>query len=425
MWVTTLVFKEIAHRPLQFVSGIAAVAVATVGLAAGTASLRGFDKATERILEEQRAATEREMATLEDELRKSMKGLGFNIHIFPEGQDLSEVYSQGYASKTMPESHAERLANSDVIVINHLLPSLTIKAKWPETGRTVLVIGVKGEIPQKHRSGKILEPMLHPVPSGHASLGHELVASIGLKKEQRITFMGKEFVVDKCEEERGSIDDITIWLNLKEAQALFGKEGQINSILALECNCATVDRLGEVRREIGRILPGVEIIEVKSNALARAEARLNGAKAADAQTARIAADRHKLKRGRERASLISAAILAAVCAAWIAYLTHFNVTHRWREIGTLLSIGVARPTILLLFLLRAAATGAAGAVAGWLILCLAAAMRFRFEGFGLLELLGRQDAASTFIAAIALACAAAWIPALWASLKDPADILRE
>ncbi len=54
----------------------------------------------------------KEITDLENEIRKSMKGLGFNIHIYPEKQDLSVIYEQGYGEQTMPEEYVETLANS-------------------------------------------------------------------------------------------------------------------------------------------------------------------------------------------------------------------------------------------------------------------------------------------------------------------------
>ena len=102
----------------------------------------------------------KEMKVYEDSVRKTMKGLGFNIFIFPEGQELGEVYTQGFASKTMPESYTAKLAESKIVTVNHLLPSLTRKLKWPEKERTVILIGIRGEVPIAHRDPK--KPLIDP-----------------------------------------------------------------------------------------------------------------------------------------------------------------------------------------------------------------------------------------------------------------------
>jgi putative ABC transport system permease protein len=144
----------------------------------------------------------KEMKAYEDDVRKTMKGLGFNIFIFPEGQELSEVYAEGFASKTMPESYAGKLAESKIVTVNHLLPSLTRKLKWPERERTVILIGIRGEVPIAHRDPK--KPLIDPVQKGQIVLGHELHRSLDLKEGNATVFMGREFIVGKCHAERGN-----------------------------------------------------------------------------------------------------------------------------------------------------------------------------------------------------------------------------
>ena len=267
----TLTLREISHRRGNFLLGALAVGVAVTSFAATLVRLRAFDAATEDQLREFDQRTAAEMATLEDEIRRSMKGLGFNIFIFPAGQDLDEVYAEGYASKTMPEAYVERLAASEVVKINHLLPSLTQKVMWPEQRRTILLIGTRGEVPIGE--GPVKKPLIDPVAAGRAVLGYELHHSLGLRPGDGITLMGQTFTIDRPHSQRGSADDITIWLNLAEAQQLLSKPEEINAILALECNCASVDRIAEVRAEIQNILPDTVVIEKESTALARAEAR--------------------------------------------------------------------------------------------------------------------------------------------------------
>jgi hypothetical protein len=85
--------------------------------------------------------------------------------------------------------------------------------------------------------------------------------------------MGKSFTVQNCYTERGTKDDITAWISLKDAQTLLKKEGLINAILGLKCLC-TDDILPTIRKEVAAILPGTQVIEQGSKAIARAEARI-------------------------------------------------------------------------------------------------------------------------------------------------------
>ena len=65
-------------------------------------------------------------------MRKISKGLGFNILILSRDQNLSELYSNNYASKFMPESYTSKLAESEIVTINYLLPTVEQRICWPE-----------------------------------------------------------------------------------------------------------------------------------------------------------------------------------------------------------------------------------------------------------------------------------------------------
>jgi putative ABC transport system permease protein len=405
-----LILREIRHRKVNFLLSVLGAAVAVAAVLAAIAALRAHDRQTETLITGMEAATQAEMTKLEDEIRKSMKGLGFNLYIFPKDQDLSEVYSEGFASKTMPEDFVKKLAESDIVTVNHLLPSLTQKLEWPEQKRTVILIGVRGEIPIMERPQK--GAILDPVTPGKVILGHELHHSLGLKAGTKLAFMGREFTVEKTYAPRGSRDDITIWMHLPEAQALLGKPGLINAIQALECNCATVDRLGEIRAELHQILPDTQIIETESTALARAEARNVAAATAQQQIEAKKAERAALKAERERLAGLLLPVAALVSMIWIGLLAFVNVRERMAEIGILRAVGVRGRTILGAFLGRAVAAGLVGGALGVAVAATA---------FGLLE--GREMTVAV-LAAPMLAALAAWLPSLAAAQRDPAEVLR-
>ena len=78
---------------------------------------------------------------------------------------------------------------------------------------------------------------------------------------------------------RGNIDDITIWIDLKESQELLNKPGKINAILALSCHCSG-GNLSKIRDEVHSVLPETQVYEKGSRVLIRAEARDRAAKEA-------------------------------------------------------------------------------------------------------------------------------------------------
>ncbi len=420
MSIFHLILREIAHRRLNFGLGILAVG-ATVFVALGSwGMLAGHDRESEQSLSQFDQETAENLKNLEDAIRKSMKGLGLNIFVYPEGQERSEVYAQGYASKTMPEDYVSKLANSDIVTVNHLLPSLTRKIKWPEQERTIVLIGVRGEVPLAFKDPK--KPLIDPVASGELVMGYELHKGLGLEVGSRTVLMGKEFVIGKCHPERGTVDDITVWMNLKECQELLELPGKINAILALECNCETLDRLAEVRAEISAILPGTQIIEKGSRALARAEARVK-AKQTSAQQRQLKESHFTKERlAREKVFTVLVPSLVGLCLVVVGILSFVNVRDRQAEIGIFRAIGVSSVKVLGVFLGRAWLLGFAGVVLGMVALVATGA---KFPGDArLLDLLGRGELLKILLGVPILACGAAWLPSLAASRKDPAEVLR-
>jgi putative ABC transport system permease protein len=264
-----LVQREIRHRFSGFALSVICVGFAVGSLVGAMTLLSAHDLKTRQIIDERRTVLDVELADLQDDYRKLTKAMGFNVLILPKDQNLADLYASNYADKFMPETYADTLANSRIITVRHLLPTLRQRIKWPERERTIVLIGTKAEVPLAHRAPKT--PILQPIEPGSMVVGHELGQSLKLSAADKVTLMGREFTVAKVHDERGNVDDITIWIYLKDAQELLGRKELINGILALECACAWA-KPEEVRKEISGILPDTQVIEFAGKALARAEA---------------------------------------------------------------------------------------------------------------------------------------------------------
>lgn len=419
MSIWRLVILEILRRKANFVSGLVAVTLAVAVLAGSLTILRLHDLGTERILARKERETRQRLAVLEDDYRKIMKILGFNLLIIPENQKLSDFFADGAVSAYMPDAYAARLAQAKIVTIRHLLPSLQEKVLWPETRRTIILIGTRGEVPTSRRD--IEEPIQTAVNKGHAVVGYQLARSLGLQVGGRITLFGRTFTLSQCNEERGTRDDISVWIDLAEAQAMLGKPGRINAILALKCHCAGND-LASVRRDVAAVLPGVQVIEQGSKVLTRAEARDRAAQEAAVALAAEAASRRQLRGELERFSSVLAPLVLLASALWVAFVFFTNVRERRSEIGILRALGARARTILRLFLTKALLMGCAGGLAGYLLGALAALarrgeLRVPFLDPGLFLL--------ACCTAVLLSLAASWAPAYYAARQEPAEVLRE
>jgi ABC-type lipoprotein release transport system permease subunit len=257
-------------------------------------------------------------------------------------------------------------------------------------------------------------------------LGRELARNLALNAGDKIKFMGRGFAVAKVNDERGNKDDITVWISLPEAQELLGKPGLINGILALDCTCDTLDRLGRIRPEIGRILPDTQVIEYASQALGRAEARQRAAAEARASIQREKEGRDKLRAEREALAAVLVPVVLLGCGLWIGLLALANVRDRRAEIGILRALGLRTHQLLLIILGKAGLIGLAGAGVGYLAGRAIGTLWREAPGAPIgMPFLDPRLLWLVLIAAPLLAALASWLPAMSAAQQDPATALRE
>jgi putative ABC transport system permease protein len=425
MSVWHLVLREIGHRKLTFVLTLLSVTVAIGCLIGALALLTADQIRTDEIIAERQAKVEEASRALEDETRKIMLGLGFNVLILPETQDLNELHAEGTLSATMPEEYAKTLSESRIVTVNHLLPMLTTKMKWEEMeNQTIIIVGTRGEVPIMHRKPK--KPLLDHVPVGKMIVGYQVHTRNELEIGSKVKLLGQEFEITACYDERGTSDDSTVWLNLTQAQEMLGKENLVHAILALGCNCATEDRVAEIRAEIGGVLPGTQVIERGPPALARAEARNKAAKAAKDALVREEEHRKQIREQREEFASVLVPIVIFGCAVWISVLAFGNVRHRRFEIGVLRAIGLRSTQILTIFLGKALLVGLIGGAVGY-IAGLAVAVNFG-DLPPVAETWSTLFSPNWLVAAIVVAPLlsglSSWLPAMFAARQDPAIVLQ-
>ena len=446
MNIRHMIVREISFRFGSFLLAVLSVLVAVGCLVAELSILHLHDETTERIVAKKEADTKqrmdkletdtkKRMAKLQDDYRKITKKMGFNILILPAKQDMNKLYVQGYANATMPEKYVKDLAASKIMTIRHLLPIVQQMTRWDEHKRTVLLTGIRGEETLLHRDPK--KPLLPQVPKDTLVIGYELATGLDLKKGDKVQFQGRNFSIHKVQPERGTKDDITVWMDLGQAQKITNTEGKLNVIMALECNCASIDRLGEIRKEVQKVLPDTKVIELQGQALARAEARNRAKKEAMDSKKRIADEAaaalksEKDSRDQMRSQLtmvgsllIPLALLGAI--VWLAVLSINNVREREAEIGILRALGLSSSNVYVLFISRAVLVGVVGAVLGYLLgSCVGLAwaemdvsLFSDSWNYSLILLV------STLVAAPLICAGIGWMAASLANQQDPAAILQ-
>lgn len=428
MNIWRLAGKEILYRKLDTALAVFAVFAAVACLVAVMTLLRAHGMRLAQMNAAKAQETSAAMSLNEEEYRKIMKEMGYNILILSRDQDLGEFYAKGVASKRMPEAFVSKLANSSLMTVQHLLPALYASIDWPERGGyPAILIGVRGEVP--HLQSNKGTPLLEPIARGTMRIGHEIETKFGLGVGDTVTLMGKDFRVAETVAEHGNTDDIGIWIHLAEAQELLHESGELSAIFALSCFCAGSE-LERVRVEIAGILPEAQVIQRVPEALARAQARIAAAELSEKTAATESAYHARLTQEREAfaAWVIPLAILAATL--WIGLLAWGNVRERRIEIAVFRALGFRSRQILALFLAKAFAIGVLGAALGYAAGFFAGAACGAFERVpmpaeNLARLLDVRLLAAVLLLAPLQACLASWIPAMLAAQQDPATVLRE
>jgi len=427
MGIWRLVSKEMGYRRLNFALAVLGVLVATAGLIAQATLLRAYDIRTESLLARDEQEAVKRLKAMENEYRKETLKYGFNVRVLPEGQSLADFYANGYASKTMDQSYARRLADSEILTtIRHLAPILRRKILWTERKRNIVLIGTHSEEPLKERSRR-KRAIIKTIPDGEIDVGYLLWNSLGLKAGQEVMLLGRKFTIRSCQSERGSQDDISIWVDLQAAQELTDMVGKINEIQAVDCHCAGASTT-KIREELAKILPKTQVTVRVKSAVARVGTRLIAERTRVNELKDKRAKRMLLRHGREELITVTAPLLIVGAAVWISLQAFGNVRQRTMEIGILRAIGLSGGQILSVFLVRSLIIGLLGAIGGVILGgCLGAGVAAAWG-----ELTELSQAAALFspllfglvvLCSPVLSAFVSWPPAMMASRQDPAVVL--
>ncbi|MBI1904176.1 MAG: ABC transporter permease [Planctomycetia bacterium] len=432
-----LLLAELRFRKLNFALALLAVAAAAALVVAGLLLVEGYRRETAgrlAVMEAQSHAAvdaqTKELALLDDETRKLMLTMGFNLLIVHKDTNMADLWAEDFAAKDMPQEYVERLAQSKELEhVRHLVATLQQKIKWQE--RTVLLVGYLKETPQTHFQDK--KPMGHAIEPGTVFLGYELWAGAKLKAGDSVEVLGRPFRVAKTLPERGSKEDITLAMNIADAQSLLGKPGKVNHILAIGCQCEG-DRLGTIRKELERTLPETKITEHQSIAQARAEQRDKVAAtrivvlaSAKAQREQLIEQRSGIESSLFRLTTFGTPWVILLCGLIVGLLALVNVRERRPEIGLMRAIGKTSLYIAGLFLAKSLLLGLAGGAIGYGLGLLVA----RLVGAQVYEISAGNVAAPlslllwTVVGAPVVCALATYLPTVSAVAQDPAVALRE
>ena len=432
MNIWLIIKRELGHKKYGFITGVLSLIIATAGVVAATILLRGDELATEQMFIQKEKELREKMVRLEDDYRKIMREMGYNVLILNSEQSIAELEKEGYATTYLDYEDVWKIAESGIKTLNHLLPILQERIYWEKKNADILLTGIEGQVPvyskPAHLTGddEYRSPIMERVPEGKANIGKEIAVSLNISSGDTIRIKGEEFEVNRIYPKKGTSDDLSIWIPLNKAQSILGRPDKINGILALQCVCNTED-MGQLKEDVKAVLPQTKVFEFSSLITARADVRERAAALHEKMISDEMENQKEMRQKKERMASILVIFLIAGASVWIFVQILNNVRERKYEIGILRGIGFRREQVLSIFLGKSALMGLVAGIAGclagiWLGLMWSS---IEFPNIGSANLISSSTIILGLLLAPILALTAGFLPSVMAANQDPAVILSE
>ena len=338
-----------------------------------------------------------------NETRILTRNMGFNVRIIPGKSDMNKFWINGYSNLTMSENVVDKLMVEKSINYAHLTATLHQRVQWRD--KDVILTGISKD--EKEPLGKVKSKMIFAIGPQKVYLGHELATQFQIKEKDKITLFDKEFEVEKTLSETGSEDDIRIYFDLESLQSLIHMEGRVNEVMAINCMCSTEngDPLGELRKELAKIVPEAKVI----------------------MNSTIADAREDQRKMTDKYFAFLFPVLLIICAFWLGSVTMTNVKERSHEIGILRAIGFSSWKISKLFFLRAFMIGLLGAIIGFILgSILSVQLGSKIFNITVVSIDPMYNLLYwALLIGPLFAALASLLPVLWAVNKDAAQLLKE
>ncbi len=341
------------------------------------------------------------------EIAARLDEYGANIVIVPRSDDLSLTYGGMAVSGISLGAHKiyekdtkgiQSIKNRDNIKI--IAPKLLNAAAIVQ--RNVLVVGVRFSDELALKKWWRLEGG-RPADKHEAIIGSEVKEKLQLGLHQSFDIKGERFTVAGILEPTGSQDDGIVFINLKEAQRIFGKPGELSLIeIASLCYDCPIE---EIVRQTSEKLPEAKVMAVRQTIESRMEAM------------------HRFEHFSYGVSIVVLLVAALIVATTMTA----SVNERTREIGVFRAIGFRQTHVMKIILTEALLTCLVAGTVGYLVGLGAARilspLLMMNGGDGAMvmnyPLLGASLALAVFIGM----CASVY-PAFKASRLDPTVALR-
>ncbi len=366
MKISNIVFKELQERKSRLITCILVIVLSTAIIV----SLQLITNASKKAV------------------TKLMRNLGPNIFILPRLLSVNNFYTANYNKAEMPESYLYKLAGSGLLKKEAIKAQLSSRIKLEN--HHAIISGTTGR--------NDLEKQNLNLKGNVLLLGNEIAGLLEKKKGEQLIIADKKFIISNILPEKGTVDDIKIYLPLHIVQDLLSKGKVINTIEIIHDK--TVEEQDLVK-QIEILLPGTRVITKKG----------------------IAKTQSNTIQALRKYSLLLLTVILIIGGINIANYIFINVRARRKEIGILLAVGATPKIILKIFLQKAILLGLTGGLAGYLFGTVLA-VTIGAQIIKVPVTLDLKWSIAAIIFAVIFSMVSSAVPAIRAANLDPVKILK-
>lgn len=344
---------------------------------------------------------------MQNDLQKKLDAYGANIVIVPKTKSLPLSYNGidlgglEYKSQIMSESDVDKLKHISHYAANLkvIAPALINLAEIK--GKKAVAVGVDFTKEFEVKKWWQLGAGRRPKGRGEALLGSRAASMLGLKVGRMMTIEGSRFKVAGILQPVGSTEDDLVYVDLKQAQTMYGQPGQISMIeVAAWCYNCPIEQI-----------------------VAHASDKLPNAKITAVWQA--AAGRNKVVTQFTLFSIVLSAIMVLVAVLIVFTNMLSAVRERRREIGIFRAIGYRRLNILEIIIFETLLIGIISGLVGYVLGFFAARILAPGVGVVLPVELDINIAYFAVLGTMMLVPLASLYPALTAANLSPAEAIND
>lgn len=296
--------------------------------------------------------------------------MGYTIRILSQNQPLNDFYSSGFGGEYISEKVLDTLMTLFSKEIRCALPVMQIKAQWSPVNRSVLFSGLGTS---RSFTEYELPSSIPKVSEGCIALGFELPTYPEAIKGSNVQIKGKRFTITSCEGQRGSLDDITVWMRLNDLQKTFSIFSKISEIRVWPV-LDTAHSISGLASRIESSIKSCKVICISAPSVMQVKARETAAAIAKETIATEKKANQIIFLKHKKYLLVFSIVSVLACSVWISILVLQNVSVRQEELMILRVIGYPDISIVKMLGARGFFLGfcgtSLGLMSGFLILTL-------------------------------------------------------